>query len=80
MVFLEIIQNLLGGGQNWQMDVINAKDLPKKILQIILFGETGQLRSIVKPHVDDPFYSRCAEFLKKLFRALVSKTNRAKMD
>ncbi len=51
-VFFKGIQDILRGGQQRFMHIIGVAQFAQEEGQVIAFGEGGQLRHIVQPHID----------------------------
>ena len=59
MLFVRI-QHLLCRGEKGSVYVLDGGDFLEKVGKILLLGEAGKLRDIVKAHIDNPCYIRSA--------------------
>ena len=48
-----VVQQLLGRRQFWDVNVIHITEFAQKIREVVLLRETGKLRPIVEPNIDD---------------------------
>lgn len=60
------IEDVLGGREQGNVEVFDADYLLEKIRQVAAFRESGELRDIVEPHIDDPSGAALAEEFEKL--------------
>lgn len=51
--FPVVVQQLLRRRQFWDVNVIHLAEFAEKIREVVLLRETGKLRPIIEPHVDD---------------------------
>ena len=52
LLFLEGVEDLLGGRELGQMQVFDAADFAQEKSEVILLGKTGQLRPVVEAGID----------------------------
>src|ERR1700683_1631491 len=56
--FLVLVEHLLSRRQQGKMEVVDGADLAKEESEVILLGESGELRNVVQPDVDQPLCIR----------------------
>ena len=57
----EVVEDYLRRGKRGKVDVLHAAKLIEKVGEVVLLGETGELRPIVEPYVDDASGARLTE-------------------
>src|ERR1051325_8067942 len=62
LIFCVAIKHILGWCERRQMHIFHVTNFAKKILKVILFGESCKLRDVVETHVDDTSSARLFKF------------------
>jgi hypothetical protein len=66
-LFIGVEHFLRGGQQVWFMTVVDVADSLAEVTQVFFFCETGKLRDIVEPHIEEAFYAGIGETGEKSF-------------
>ena len=65
-VLLVVVKDVFIGSQQWGMDIVDVKNSLEKESEVILLGETGQLRNVIQSSVDNALKARLLEPREKL--------------
>ena len=74
------VEDVARGRQLGVVLVVDVRDDVQKILQVAAFGEAGQLRDVVQPHVDQTLDAGFRERGEELLGRLAGETDRKERD
>lgn len=61
LVLLVGIEDVLGGCEQRQVDVVDPGDFLEKVLEVVAFRKTGELGDVVEAHIDDALGTALAQ-------------------
>ena len=74
-MLLECIENVLCGGKQRLVFIGNAANLMKKVGEVGLLGESGELRGIIQPYVEQALDAVSLQCAEELAGSLFGKTD-----